>query len=297
MNPDGAKSKMTTIRKLIRESNATIITMQETKYSQSGQMKFDGFYTYENLRSNKEGGGVALSARKELNPAFVCDGGSTVEAITVDIHLNTMALSVTSAYGPQNNSLESTKKAFWSYLTEQAQRAEASGKGFILQGDLNSWLGSDLLPGDEKPQNRNGKLFQAFLEENKLICVNSLPLTKGLITRKRRYLDETRQSTIDFYVVCDKVLPYVSSMEIVNDKKHNLTNYSLLNKKSEAISSDHAPLIMEVKLEVRAVQKEKVEIHNFEEKESQLQFKKNTSETTVFTDCFETLQPVCQQSE
>ena len=137
----------------------------------------------------------------------------------------------------------------------------------------------------------------AFLEENKLICVNSLPLTKGLITRKRRYLDETRQSTIDFYVVCDKVLPYVSSMEIVNDKKHNLTNYSLLNKKSEAISSDHAPLIMEVKLEARAVQKEKVEIHNFEEKESQLQFKKNTSETTVFTDCFETLQPVCQQSE
>ena len=124
--------------------------MQETKYSQSGQMKFDGCYTYENIRSNREGGGVALSALKELNPAFVCDGGKEVEAITVDIQLKTISISVTSAYGPQNSDLESKKKDFWLYLSDQAQRAKASGKGFILQGDLNSWLGSELLPGDKK---------------------------------------------------------------------------------------------------------------------------------------------------
>ena len=121
MNPDGARSKMTTIKKFIRESKATIITIQETKYSQKGRMNFDGFYTCENFRSNKEGGGVALSALKELSPAFVCDGGNNVEAITVDIHLKTMALSVTSAYGPQNNALESKTKAFLSYLSEQAK--------------------------------------------------------------------------------------------------------------------------------------------------------------------------------
>ena len=43
LNPDGAKSKMTTIKKLIRESKASIVTIQETKYVQSGQMNFDGF--------------------------------------------------------------------------------------------------------------------------------------------------------------------------------------------------------------------------------------------------------------
>ena len=94
--------------------------MQETKYTQSGQMKFEGFYTYEQLRSNKEGGGVALSALKELNPAFVCDGGDEVEAITVDIHLKTMGISVTSAYGPQNSAIGPKKEAFWNYLTVQA---------------------------------------------------------------------------------------------------------------------------------------------------------------------------------
>ena len=54
---------------------------------------------------------------------------------------------------------------------------------------------------------------------------------------------------------------------------------------------------MDLKLEAKAVKKEKVKIPNFEDKESQHQFKINTSETTIFTDCFENLQPVCQQSE
>ena len=82
-------------------------------------------------------------------------------------------------------------------------------------------------------------------------------------------------------------------MEVLNSKKHNLTNYSLLNTKAEAVNSDHAPLIMEVQLESIAKKKEKVEIYNFEDTESQIKFKKKTSETTIFTECFDTMLPVC----
>ena len=243
-NPDGAKSKLTSIRKLIRETKATIVTMQETKCSEYGQLKLDGFYTYEHLRSDREGGGVALCASKDLNPTFLCDGGDAVEAITVTIHLKGMKINVTSAYGPLENALTQKKLAFWSYLSEQAQQARPSGTGFIVQGDLNSWLGPQLLPGDTRPQNGNGKLFQKFLEGNKLICVNSLPLTKGLVTRRRRYLKEMRESTIDFYVVCEHVLPLVKEMNIQNHTEHNLTRYSVNNEKCVAVSSDHLPLIM-----------------------------------------------------
>ena len=185
-NPDGAKSKMTTIKKLIRESKATIVTMQETKCYQYGQLKFDGFYTYEHLRSNREGGGVALVALKELNPSFVNDGGENVEAIRVDISLKDMSVCVISAYGPLENAEAAKKNQFWEYLSEQAQCARASGKGLIIQGDLNAWLGSNYLPGDLRPQNGNGRLFQRFVEQNYLTCVNSLPLTEGLITRRRK---------------------------------------------------------------------------------------------------------------
>ena len=86
LNPDGAMSKLTTIRKVIRELGVSVWMMQETKLSQPGKLKFDGFVTYEHLRCEKEGGGIALSALKELKPALVRDGGDNIEALTVNIH-------------------------------------------------------------------------------------------------------------------------------------------------------------------------------------------------------------------
>ena len=118
------------------------------------------------------------------------------------------------------------------------------GKGFNLQGDLNSWLGPHLLPGDLHSQNRNGKYFS----ENQLTCVNSLPITQGLITRPRKCFNEVKQSTIIFYVVCQRVLPFVLSMKIDDGKKHILTNFNNTDKEGKTVHSDHFPLTMEVKL-------------------------------------------------
>ena len=192
-NPDGYKSKVTTIKKLIREMKASVITMQETKCQQTGQIKLDGYFTYEHLRSNELGGGIAISALEELCPTFVSDGGEEVEALTICIKLRNMSIWITSAYGPQETAQNVKKTAFWKYISEQAQEARACGQGFVLQGDLNSWLGSNELPGDLRDQNKNGKLFQTFLEQNNLICVNSLPFTKGLITRSRKYLGKSNK--------------------------------------------------------------------------------------------------------
>ena len=46
---------------------------------------------------------MALSAHKDLQPTFISDGGEGVEAITVDIHLKEISISVISAYGPQES--------------------------------------------------------------------------------------------------------------------------------------------------------------------------------------------------
>ena len=182
-------------------------------------------------------------------------------------------------------------------MSEQTQHARTSGKGLILQGDLNSWLGPKNLPGDLRPQNGNGRLFQNFLEENKLTCVNSLPLTKGLVTRRRKYLNEVRESTLDFYVVCQSVLPLIQSMEIFNHTDHNLTNYYKSDNKCEAVSSDHAPLSMEVKLEAIPATKKKIEIPNFQDFESLKKFTEATSQTKEFTDCFVGEQDVLEQCD
>ena len=93
--------------------------------SQPGQLKLDGYFTYENVSSNREGGGVSISALKELHPALVSDGGKYVEALTIDIFVKNMTISVTSAYGPQESALNEKKNMFWQYLHNKAHRAKS----------------------------------------------------------------------------------------------------------------------------------------------------------------------------
>ena len=146
-------------------------------------------------------------------------------------------------------------------------------------------------------QNRNGALFEKFLNENNLTCINTLPLTTGLITRKRKCLNDIKESTIDFYVVCDRVLPFVNQMNIDDCKHHMLTNYGNIGNNGTAINSDHYLLTMDVKLASRPVKKVRTEILNFNDINSQLIFKEVTSNTDVFTKCFSDVQNVTNEAE
>ena len=49
------------------------------------------------------GGGLLLAVIQDLSPALVRDGGTEVEAITVDITVKQMQIVCSTAYGPQEN--------------------------------------------------------------------------------------------------------------------------------------------------------------------------------------------------
>ena len=70
-----------------------------------GQIKYSSsnrYQTYELLRNNKGGGGLALGIIKELKPVWVREGNDEVEAITVQISVQTMQIRITNEYGPKN---------------------------------------------------------------------------------------------------------------------------------------------------------------------------------------------------
>ena len=141
-NIAGARSKWGSLKRWVRLKNPAILSLQETKFQVAGKHRLDGYITYEHLRTVKTaGGGILMAVLQELSPALVRDGGEFVEAITVDINVKKMQIVCTSAYGPQEKDSLEKKTQFWDYLDEHAKRADLEGKGFILQGDLNSWLG------------------------------------------------------------------------------------------------------------------------------------------------------------
>ena len=87
VNPAGVRSKWPTWVKIINQSGARLWTMQETKSAQANQLKMEDFIIYERIRSEQDGGGVAIGAKKDLNPVLIAEGEENVEAISIDITL------------------------------------------------------------------------------------------------------------------------------------------------------------------------------------------------------------------
>ena len=88
--------------------------------------------------------------------------------------------------------------------------------------DGNLWAGCDLIPGDPRKQNKNGKLLEDFLRRNpSLTLVNGLPICNGLITRSRMKGNKLEESNLDFFIVCSTVLPFISQMVI--DEKNGIS--------------------------------------------------------------------------
>ena len=62
--------------------------------------------------------------------------------------------------------------------------------------------------------------------------------------------------------------------------------FSSVKKAGRVIESDHCPISIDVNLKFSDRKPERVEIFDFKNNESQLEFKKLTTNTTVFSDCF-----------
>ena len=284
VNSAGLRSKLTTFRKVLSELKPSIFFVEETKYKEVGKIKFENYIVFELVRKNKDGGGLAIGCETELQPVWLREGDDTVEALSVEIFVKKMKIRCCIAYGPQEDDLIERKEKFWTYIEEDVIKADESDSGFILHFDGNLWAGSQIITNDPRSQNRNGKLFHEFLQRNPhLTVVNSLPQCDGLVTRRRLCDGKVEESVLDFFVVCHRVLPYVTKMVIDERKKYVLTNYQQARYGGKAKDSDHFTQYMDLELDIISEKPERIEFYDFKKEESQKLF---FSKTNEFTNCF-----------
>ena len=182
------------------------------------------------------------------------------------------------------------------YLDEEVTRASTSGSGLVLHFDGNLWAGPNIIPGDPTQQNRNGKMLEEFLSRNpQLTVVNALPLCQGLITRRSLREGHLPESVFRFFTVCDRFLPYSTSMLIDENKKYVLTNFEQVRKGGKASDTDHATQVMDVKLTLMPQKPIRRELFNFKDIAAQQRFKNLTSKTKDFTSCFVDKLPLMKQ--
>ena len=162
-NANGLKGKLQSFNNIITNKTPGVFAIQETHMLKIGQIKFDGhkeYQIYEQIRSNKNGGGLALGVLKDLEPVWIKDGGDLVEALTVKISLNnSIDVRLTNAYGPQVYDNEDKKTKFWEYLDNEVFKCKNEGNGCLIMMDSNTWLGPHIISNDPRSMNIKGKLF------------------------------------------------------------------------------------------------------------------------------------------
>ena len=221
-NVNSVMKKLEALENLLLE-NPSAIFLQETQSKRSGRIKTltSSKYTwYELHRSSsaskgEKGGVIAIAVLNVLEPSWIREGDDEAEAITVEIWVEGFPIRLVCGYGPQEYDDVEKKDKFWKYPNDEVEAATNVGAALILQMDGNLWAGRHIIPSDPKPQNQNGKRFENFLLKNSnLSVVNALPMCTGKYTRVKHTKNGTQESVLDFFVVCDKILPLVTSMTI-----------------------------------------------------------------------------------
>ena len=258
-NADGLGNKLESLENMLKENPAGVF-IQETYFNRPGRIKTPSSKKYtwyelnrtSNADKGERGGGIALGVLNSLKPSWISEGDDDCEALTIEIWVEGFPIRLVCGYGPQNYDKTYRKEMFWNYLNNEVENATNNGAGFILQMDGNLWAGKNIIKDDPRDQNQNGKYFEKFLEKNSsLTVVNALPLCTGMFTRRRNTKKGMQESVLDFFVVCDKILPLVTSMTIDELGQSSLIKY----KKNDIVQSDHCRLDLEVDLVFHKEQK------------------------------------------
>ena len=301
VNTAGLASKLRSFDKMLTKVSPSIFFLQETKMRRIGKIKTQNsskYQIYEVLRKSKGGGGLAIGVLKDLNPVWVSEGSDEIEIMVVEFELSGLKIRLINAYGPQEKEKVSIKSQFWDRLDSEITQAESVGCAVILQMDGNLRAGSEIIPDDPNPQNYNGKFLANFLENHpNMSVVNSLPVCEGTITRRRQTKNGLEESNLDFFLVCDRIRPFVIKMKIDENQEYPLTNYNSMNDKKKAIDSDHFTLLLELSLLFNKSRPQREELFNFRNKECQNTFKEITTNSNKLSEVFENELPLQEQAK
>ena len=277
----------------------SVFFVQETKFRTNGKLKTensDKYYIYELIRKDRAGGGIAIGVHKDLDPVWVNEGIDGVELLTVEVSFSDLKVRCICGYGPQESEAMENKDKFWIQLCLEVEEALNSDRGIVIEMDGNLWAVPELIPGDPNQINNNGRMLKKFLEKYpNLSIVNSMNICKGLITRSRTKVLRNEKSVIDFFIVCVRMKYLIEKMIVDEKKNYALTRYFKKNGVNCRKDIDHNTLVLDMKITIEKMRKERTEVFNFRNSECQKVFHQITNQSEKLINCFDNNQTLSQQ--
>ena len=148
-----------------------------------------------------------------------------------------------NGYGPQENRNVEDRISFYARLEQEVVNAKLFNNWVCIEMDANAKVGMEVIKLDPNQRSSNGDLLVELCERNNLIICNAMELCQGVITRQRTTVNGIEKSAIDYFILCEEMFSYLSSMQIDEARLHVLTKYSKAKGKVVPTQSDHNPII------------------------------------------------------
>ena len=151
-NANGLRTKRESFLYLLANDSPQVVMVQETKAKRKNQLKAQGYELFEKVRTGKDGGGIMIGVRKDIDstPVIVSNDDEDVEILTVEIIFKSIAIRFLTGYGPQEDSSEDKINKFYATLEEEIISCEQENCGLIAELDCNAKLGREIIKGDPK---------------------------------------------------------------------------------------------------------------------------------------------------
>jgi exonuclease III len=264
--------KLKSLQAAVLNTNANLVTLQETHSKRKGKIQLVDHVTFEAIRKAK-GGGTLISAHKDLNPKLIVQYEEEFELLVVEIELKEKKVRVISGYGPQENWPEDKRMPFFIALETEIEKAALADRSVIIEMDANAKLGEKYIKGDPYEISPNGTILAQIVERQKLIVGNGVSICRGTITRQRVTRNRTEQSVIDVVLFSADMYDSLMSIEVDEARKYVLTKVVNTKKGPKVQESDHNPIVTEFKLQLKPSEKEdKLELYNLKNRECQIKF-------------------------
>ena len=279
--------KVKSLQAAVQQTNANLVTLQETHSKRKGRIQIEGHIVFEAIRKAK-GGGTLISGHKDLNPKLIEQYEDEFELLVVEIELKQKKVRVISGYGPQENWTEEKRMPYFIALETEIEKATLAGRAVIVEMDANAKLGRKYIRRDPHEISPNGVILANIVERQSLVVGNGTDMCTGTITRKRVTKNRVEQSAIDIVLFSSDMLDSLVSVNIDEKRKYVLTKVIRNKKGLKKQESDHNPIITEFKLHFKkAEEDEKLELYNLKNKEGQEKFKEYTNKTKMLSTVFD----------
>jgi exonuclease III len=214
ININGLRANKTELESYLREVNADVLLINETKLKDKPTPRISGFRVaaVRNREAVKiGGGGVAIYVKKDMK--FVNISPDIDDMVAIEIRFNGSPLAIISYYRPPYDSIDLNTPILESFLTKYEQ--------CIIAGDLNA---KHQYYGCTRT-NTPGEVLFDFVERNELVVANDPE------QMTRHVVSQGYQELLDYFIHTRRISRFVTDSYVGED-----------------VSSDHLPVHLKLQL-------------------------------------------------